>query len=86
MSASFIMHGPASIYELEAALLRESPHCLLSLQILSLPPHAEELHLDLRVRAGGISEELHDGRVNSHLNIRVLDIRAGTLEITIHGL
>ena len=86
MSARLVMHGPASIYELETALLCESPHRLLGLQILSLPPHAEELHLNLSVSAGGISEELHDGRVNSHLDIRVLDIRAGALEISIHGL
>ncbi len=47
VSAGFIVHAPASIYELQTPLLYEHADLILDILRLSFPPHAEELHFDL---------------------------------------
>jgi len=51
VSAGLIVHAPACVHKLKAAFFGEGPHVGLGLLGLVLPPHGEELHLDLRVLA-----------------------------------
>ena len=86
VNASFVVHGPASINELQTALLSEHADSRLDVFCLLEPPHLEELHLNLCVSAVGISKELLYNCVESHLNISILDLSSCTSEVSINGL
>jgi len=47
MGASFVVHGPTSINNFETALRYECAHILLHSVSLFIPPHGEELHLNV---------------------------------------
>ena len=69
VSASFIMHAPASIHELKATLLDELPNLGLFLLGLIFPPHAEELHLDVSEALGRIFDEFTNESIDDKLNL-----------------
>ena len=69
VSASFIMHAPASIHELKATLLDELPYLGLFLLGLIFPPHAEELHLDVSEALGRIFDEFTNESIDDKLNL-----------------
>ena len=56
MSARLIVHTPTRIHELESPLLYQLTYLVLECTSLVLPPHAEELHLDISESLVGISE------------------------------
>ena len=69
VSASFIMHAPASIHELKATLIDELPYLGLFLLGLIFPPHAEELHLDVSEALGRIFDEFTNESIDDKLNL-----------------
>mmetsp|Transcript_14435 Transcript_14435/g.19565 ORF Transcript_14435/g.19565 Transcript_14435/m.19565 type:complete len:244 (+) Transcript_14435:354-1085(+) len=86
MGACFILHGPASVDELKTTLPDKLAHVIFLLLGLALPPHGEELHLDLSESLLFVSHELHDIGVDDVLDIGVLFILIATSEVLIYGL
>ena len=69
MSARLIVHTPTRIHELESPLLHQLTYLVLECTSLVLPPHAEELHLDISESLVGISEQLIDHCVYDHVHV-----------------
>ena len=69
MSARLIVHTPTRIHELESPLLYQLTYLVLECTSLVLPPHAEELHLDISESLVGISEQLIDHCVYDHVHV-----------------
>ena len=69
MSARLIVHTPTRIHELESPLLHQLTYLVLKCTSLVLPPHAEELHLDISESLVGVSEQLIDHCVYDHVHV-----------------
>jgi len=61
--ASFVVHRPSSVNELELTILGEVPDLALCIVVLFSPPHLEELHLNLSILAIRILQQLCNGRI-----------------------
>ena len=85
VSARLIVHGPAGIYELELAVLREVAHLPLGVLVLLLPPHLKELHLHLRILPLRVLNQLGYRCVQGHFHVRILDVRSAPREVPVHG-
>lgn len=83
--ACLVVHGPSRVDELELTVLCEVAHLSLGIFVLLLPPHLEELHLNLGVLAVRVFNQLGDCGVQSHLHVGVLDVWAAPGEIPVHG-
>jgi len=83
--ACLVVHGPSRVDELELTVLCEVAHLSLGVVVLLLPPHLEELHLNLGVLAVRVFNQLGDCGVQGHLNVGVLDVWAAPREIPVHS-
>ena len=57
------MHGPTGIDKFEAALIDKSTHLVLEFSGLLLPPHREELDLNVSEPVVRVSEKGLDGGI-----------------------
>ena len=86
MSAGFIMHRPPSVDEIKATLLDQVSDRVLHFLGLAIPPHGEELHLDLSESLVRILEKLIDSSGNDHVDLSSLDLLRRASEILVHRL
>ena len=61
--ASFVVHRPSGVNELELAVLGEVSYLALGIVVLFGPPHLEELHLNLSILAIRILQQLCNSRI-----------------------
>ena len=81
VSAGLIMHRPARVHKLEAAFFDKLAHFSLLVFGLLVPPHGEELHLDLGEPLFGVILELNHVCADNVLNIGDLDILSRACEV-----
>lgn len=83
---SLIMHGPTSVDQLKLTIFDECFDSVLHGVILIVPPHFEELHLDLReFSLWVVNERPHDiGELD--LDVGPLSISIGSIEVLFDGL
>lgn len=81
-----IMHGPTSVDQLKLTIFDEFLDSVLHGVILIVPPHFEELHLDLReLSLWVVDERPHDiGELN--LDVGPLSVSIGSIEVLLDGL
>lgn len=84
--ASLIMHRPSCIDQLKLPIFNELLDMVLHGIVLVIPPHLEELHLDLgEFSLRVVNEGPHDiGELN--LNVGPLSISIRSIEIFFDGL
>ena len=85
MCAGLIMHRPARVHKLKAAFFDKLAHFSLLVFGLLVPPHGEELHLDLGEPLFGVILELNHVCADNVLNIGDLDILSRTCEVFVYG-
>ena len=81
-----IMHGPPSIDNLKLAICDEPFYLILSLVILVIPPHLEELHFNLREFTLRVIEKGIDDSSKFHSYISPLGVLLGSVEVLVDGL
>ena len=86
MRGTLIVHRPACTHKLQSTFLDQLPHIILLLVSLFVPPHREELHLNLGVPFLFICHQLHHNRVDNVLNIGHLDILFRASEVLVRCL
>jgi len=82
---ALVMHGPASVDKLQAALLDQLADVILLMVGLHVPPHGEVLHLDLSVALILVVLKLDHNRVNNVANVALLDILGRASEVLINS-
>jgi hypothetical protein len=84
--ACLIRHAPAGIKELKAAILDDLADLIFHVIALLVPPHGEELHLDLGEMLGLVTDQLPHHVINDQFDIRPLNIVLGPREVLIDCL
>ena len=73
VNASLIMHAPAGIQHLKSARPNQLPDSVLELVVLLIPPHGEELHLNVRKALFFVEEQLTDNTIEDEFYLDSLD-------------
>ncbi len=81
--AGLVGHAPAGVEEIQTALLDDLAHLGLHGVRLLVPPHGEELHLDLRVVLGLVSDKFTHYILYQKLHVRALNVIFGSREVLV---
>ena len=73
VNASLIMHAPAGIQHLKSARPNQLTDGVLELVVLLIPPHGEELHLNVRKALFFVEEQLTDNTIEDEFYLDSLD-------------
>ena len=84
--ASLVMHRPSTIYEFKLATFYESFNSVLHIVILVIPPHVEELHLNLGEFSIRVVNERPYNVSELNLDISPLNVPLRAIEVLIYGL
>ena len=84
--ASFIMHRPPGIDQLKLTILHKASNFLSHLVSLLVPPHLEELHLNLHELSSRVSKQGIDDGGELYANHGSLEILRVAIEVLIDRL
>ena len=86
VSASLIMHAPASIDKLKATLLDQRSHLRLHIFCLKAPPHAEEFHFNIGESLWRVIHQWLDHSIKDQVDTSLSHVILSASEILINGL
>ena len=73
VNASLVVHAPAGIQHLKSARPNQLTDGVLELVVLLIPPHGEELHLNVRKALFFVEEQLTDNTIEDEFYLDSLD-------------